>query len=396
MDFIKARVVDTIRSFFAPPKLMDTDPCDLLLTTTLSLDAELFLVTLWSATLMYGSPIGRLKLTEMHFKKKKQPPGHEFIFVRARDTLRRGDPEVPSALIEEPTFVVERMVELNAAQSQNTQGHDGSIVAAFLNHPDCKLILSAVEYALTSIPTSILVAGAAAASPAVASAALPLSLASTLLPSSSPASSSLPFTNPITEPSPSLVDRASLKAVDFFHHLSEFSSRSESLKSIKPPKDAPAVDRWVPGRTADGPEYEDLEESRWTFRPINLTVFHLALLVCIVHKQYPLYSLFKRNCFWFAALIFTAAKILDRTLHKGPEEYPEEVEEVEAPVVPKEMIDLIFMPLFLLAPDALGRWMGFKVCEVKRVVVNRIVEIFLKQLEEHECQVDRLFFLIFQ
>jgi hypothetical protein len=168
------------------------------------------------------------------------------------------------------------------------------------------------------------------------------------------------------------------------------------LKSVKPPKNAPADDRWVPGSWADSPEYQDEESLRRTFRPINLTVFHLALLVHIVHRLSPLYSLFKRNCLWFTALIFSALKILDRVLHKGPDAYPEEIEEIEDPVVPKDMIDYVFLPLFLLAPDALGHFMGFKVCEVKSIVVNRIVDIFLKQLEEHEHKVDRTFFLIFQ
>jgi len=196
------------------------------------------------------------------------------------------------------------------------------------------------------------------------------------------------------EPSLSVVERASLNVVDCFHCLSELSSsRSKSLKSVKPPKNAPADDRWVPGSRADSPEYKDIEKLRRTFRPINLSVFHLALLVHIIHRQYPLYSLFKRNCLWFTAIIFSALKIIDRILHKGPHAYPEVLEDLDDdPVVPKDMVDSVFLPLFLIAPDALGHYMGFRVCEVKSVVVNRIIYMFLEQLEEHERKVDPSFF----
>jgi len=82
---------------------------------------------------------------------------------------------------EAKTFILERTVELDAGLSKGTadQG-DNNIVEAFLNHPDCLIVLKAVVNALTSLPTTILVAGAAAAAgaptPAVASVIVPLSV----------------------------------------------------------------------------------------------------------------------------------------------------------------------------------------------------------------------------
>jgi len=384
---------------------MDSDPFALLFSATLSLEVDTFLYILWSGA--RGQPsecsLTRLKLTEMQFRKKKLPPEHEFLFIRAIDLRNPDGPSGESSLTgEAKTFILERTVELNPAQSKNAaQSKDAAnqvennIVQAFIQHPDCVKVLTAVSKALTSIPTTILIAGAAtaaagASSPAVASVAIPLSLASTFVPSSSHTSSSLPSTNPITEPSHSIINHTTLTLVSFFHFLSTLSvarSASKSVKSIKPPNDAPADDRWVGGSKADTVEYEDSEDARRTFHPLNLTIFHLALLVHIIHRHYPIYSLFKRNCFWFTALIFSAAKLIDKALHKGPE-YPEDPEDPEDP---KGMIDLIFLPLFLYAPEAVGRWMRFKVCDVKHIVVHRIVDLFLEELESREFNVRHSF-----
>ena len=81
-------------------------------------------------------------------------------------------------------------------------------------------------------------------------------------------------------------------------------------------------------------------------------------------------------------------------LHQGPHEYPGDLEVLEVPEVPRGMIDMIFLPLFLYAPGTTGRWMGFKVCEVKSILASRIVDLFLIELQEHEFKVN--FSFIFQ
>src|SRR6266511_3263678 len=399
MDFLKTRVIDAFWSYFAPSKHMDTDPYKLLFCPTLSLEVDLFLYTLWLGALIHRLPLTRFMLTEMHFKKKKIPPGHEFLFIRATDRMPNLAGSSELSLLREVAFIVERTVELDAARLQNTPAHADNIIKVFLSHPDTKKILAAVEDAFVSIPAMVLVAAAAAGAtlPTVASLVVPLSLASTTLPSSAQASCSVPSTDPITDPSRSIADVTSLTVTQFFHFLSELSvshSASESLKKVKPCQNAPADDRWVSGSKADTPEYEDDKEARWVFCPLNLTVFHLALLAHIIHQQYPIYSLFKRNCFWFTALIFATAKILDKMLHQGPHEYPGDLEDLEVPEVPRGMIDMIFLLLFLYAPGTTGRWMGFKVCEVKSILASHIVDLFLIELQEHEFKVN--FSFIFQ
>ena len=393
MGSIRARIVEAFWSYFAPSKRMDTNIPQLLFSPTLSTEVDLFFFTLWSGALLHGYPATNIKVTKLEYRKKKQPPGHEFVFMKAGGS-EVSDPAGPSqlSLTKEASLIVERTVELDAAQLQD-------IVQDFFNHPDCKKVLSVVYDALTSIPTTILVAGVAAAvggaPTAVVSVARSLSMASILSPSSSNTSSSLLSTNPISEPS-SVVDCGSLNVFDIFHRLSEISvlrSASDSIKDCKPPVDAPADDRWVSGLRADTPAYADLEEERRAFHPLNLTVLHMALLVAIIHRQYPIYSLFKRNCFWFAAIIFYTAKILDKVLHRGTTEYPEDPEDpkFEIPEVSKGMLDMIFVLIFLCAPSALGRWMNFKVCEVKSMVVDRIIDLFLKELDDFERRVGHSF-----
>jgi len=116
----------------------------------------------------------------------------------------------------------------------------------------------------------------------------------------------------------------------------------------------------------------------------------MALLAKVVHSQYSIYSLFKRNCYWFALLIYLAAKNIDQILGSGEiHEDPGESDDSEM-IDDSEMTDDFFVPFYLYASNLAGRWMGFKVCDVKDVVLGRIVRLFLKQLEEHEAELDKL------
>jgi len=376
------RFVDAVLSVFAPgPKpTMDTDPFKLLLSPTLSMEAEAFLLICWTGARAPGCSLNTLKVMEMVLKKKIPPPGHEFLHIGARDSRNN----------QNMSFILERTVDL-AAQPKKPAAVESNIVDSFLNHPDCVKVLGAILKALHSVPTAIAVAGAAAVKtgtlsvPVATSVVVPLSLASTLLPSSSSVNSefSLPLTNP-TEPPNSIVDKASLTIVNVFDFLSQMSSLQSQKPSQKPSKDASADDRWLAGSNADAPEYTDSYPAKRIFRPRHLNVFHMALLANVVHSQYPLYSLFKRNCYWFALLIFLAAKIIDNIL--GPNESPEDPEDFQD-FEDTEMTDEFFVPFYLYASNLAGHWMGFKVCEVRDIVLGRIVRLFLQQLDLHEAKV---------
>jgi hypothetical protein len=305
--------------------------------------------------------------------------------VGSRDLLRKQ--------AEKLNFVLERTVNLDPDSVKEEEVVDQAkatqnIIHAFFNHPDCKIILDTILYSLHSTQTAIAVAGAAAVTaglsiPSVASIALPISLVSSYVSSSSRLRSPLPFTSQTSEPPNSIIDGVSLSVFGVFHHLSQLElprSASNASKSLKPRKGASADDRWSAGAKFNTPEYKS-DPVRPIFHPRNLYIFHMALLAKVVHSQYPIYSLFKRNCYWFALLIYLAAKIIDDILGTGKDSVSEDqVDDSQD----DEMTDFFFVPFYLYAAGIAGRWMGFKVCEVKDVVLGRIVRLFFQLLHQHE------------
>ena len=59
----------------------------------------------------------------------------------------------------------------------------------------------------------------------------------------------------------------------------------------------------------------------------------------------------------------------------------------EDPEDPKEMTDELPLDLDPSESSHAGYWMCFKFCEVKPVVLNQVVTLFFKQLEELEFEV---------
>lgn len=182
----------------------------------------------------------------------------------------------------------------------------------------------------------------------------------------------------------SVVDKATLSVAQFFHCLSELAVLHHASKSLnKPPKDAHADDHWLAGAKVKTAEYST-GQGAWSFKAVNLTLFHMALLAHVVHTEYPLYSLFKNNCYWFSNVMYLATKFIDKALgpnfdHSDHSGYPEEDS--------KGITDDFFLPFYLYLPQVAGRWMGFKICEVQEIVVERIVRLFHEQLEMHENKV---------
>lgn len=361
---------------------METNPFKLLLLPTLSMETELFLFVCWSG--VKSSPdsvlaLTRFKVKTISVKKKTQPPFHEFLLMDVRDRLDSTD----------KLFILERNVDLDADEELKT-----NVVDEFLLHEDCKKVLNAIFRALLTIPTTVLVGAAAVAAgpalsglsvPAVASAIIPLSVATSFLPSFShtpEVDSYLPRTNPVMGSSQnSIVDRTTLTAADFFHRLSEFSVSRRMSKSLnKPPKDSRADDRWLSGVRVETPEFGTAQGAQ-SFEAFNLNLFHMALLAHVVHTEYPLYSLFKRNCYWFSMTFYLAAQTIDKSLGSRP----------DLPDRPEEGTDNFFLPFSLYMPEVAGRWMGFKICEVQKMMVDHIVRLFLKKLGEHEKMVFTIF-----
>jgi len=310
----------------------------------------------------------RFKIKSVEVKKRSATPEHEFILITASDVGDLKDRV-------DRVFVLERTVD-------PAKDKDKPDVDQFVAHEGSKSILDSVFQTVSSIPPTIAVAGdAVVAGPAlsglsaaaVASAAAPLSLASTLLPSSD-----LPQSDSITEPfAHSISDHSTLSIVQCFRYLYELAASRHASKSLdKPPKDAPADDVWLVGVKAESPEYTTARRAR-SFEALNLNLFHIALLAQVVHTEYPLYSFFKNNCYWFTNIIYLSARVVDKTLEYRFD-HPEDPDDT------RDVDDHFFLPYM---PDVAGHWIGFKICEVQKIVVNHIVRLFLRQLAEYEAMV---------
>ena len=85
-----------------------------------------------------------------------------------------------------------------------------------------------------------------------------------------------------------------------FQQASAYAAASSSSESIK----------MISGTESRGmittiPRYPDARRHDLVkvFKPNNFSLVSLAILAKIVHENHPLYSLFHRQCFWFANLI---------------------------------------------------------------------------------------------
>lgn len=365
-NFFFAHARRALSAFFRKPErhsisTMDTtNPLNLLLSSTLSLETGAFLYVYWSgvtdtpATLASLSgaerALSRFPVKTLRVNKKKTvSPEHdsEFLLIEVNDLQE----------LQDRKFILECTGDTVNLDAQNLDKLKDSTVDDFFKHPDCKKLLDAISRAFQAIPSTALVASAAVvAGPVI---------------------------------SDSIVDHTSLPVsiVQFLEFMSNFAvsqRASDSLNEPTPPKDARANDRWLGGARAKKQEYRTAREVR-TFRPKNLTLFHLALLAHVVHSEFPLYSLFRNQCYWFSNIIYDAAKILDEKISPGLEslDLPQAAVSTET----STLMDEFFMPFYLYMPNAAGRWLGFKISEVEEVVRSRVVRKFHEQLQKHMAKV---------
>jgi hypothetical protein len=131
------------------------------------------------------------------------------------------------------------------------------------------------------------------------------------------------------------------------------------------------------------------------FRPVQLSMFDLALLAQVVHENAPVYGLFSNQCYLFSSVIFDA--VVQRfslppgaydfenisspspspsTLSgPGPSSGPSFGVPAPTPEVdPPKDADLVFLP----SPSEDGRWSGLLIVDpiLKRAVVSVVVSRF--------------------
>jgi hypothetical protein len=312
------------------------------------------------------------KVKAVTVQKKNVPPQHEFNLITAMNVDNKQD----------ICFILERTFSLEAHEAE-----DNSLVEGFLLHDDSLKVLRAVLQASLAAPPDViatgiatgaaLIAGPAGLAPTLGTILLPVA-ASTLVQSTLVPSSDEPNLPEIAdETSHSVTDIVTLSLTAFFDHISQLSTSRQISRSLnKPGPKAPAQDKWLAGVGIETPEYGTGQGAR-TFEPKNLTLLHLSLLADLVHAEYPLYSLFKNNCFWYSNIFFNCAVVIDSAIVSKSNSDPTDTNQ-EA---------MFYLPFHMYLPRVAGRYLGFKVCEVEKIIVGRIVKMFFEQMLELESDV---------
>ena len=111
-------------------------------------------------------------------------------------------------------------------------------------------------------------------------------------------------------------------------------------------------------------------------QPHGLTLFHLIILANIVHNHDPLYSLLKRQCYWFANTIFYVIlkNFICTNVVNGGDPFNEMIEDAHIP--PNDYL-----------PDLAGRWMGFRVMSLSKQLIELVSAMFESKRAEELAKV---------
>jgi hypothetical protein len=345
------------------------------------------------------------RVKNMRFGKTKTGVQHEFLINEVKDEVGT-----------EVKLVLERILHIDEGRNPDTVDGgndillhddpplDDEIVQQFMAHPDSKQLLGSVidsvRETLQNVPPAVVVAGAAiVAAPLlttqaimsiVVPAAIPALLHPTfpatkdpdalyLLEEGYPPSYSPCNVSALT-PEYSLTDQVTMHFAQALQYLIDTPPAryvSESL-NVSKPKNARSDDRVMGSNILDLPAYANGTMLN-TFQPKMLTLFHLVLLAYIVHTEYPLYSLFRGQCYWYASTIWHAAQIIDRNLL-----YDQHRSEYSISAGP---FDHFFLPFDLRHANVSGNWRGIKITGSRRVVLDTVVRKFHTALDEFTAEV---------
>ena len=194
------------------------------------------------------------------------------------------------------------------------------------------------------------------------------------------------FHSQFTVPQYSFIDQASISSAQVLEEMSQTRAGrfvTEDVNFQIPPRDTRAHDRFVGGEQVA--EYQNGTELE-TYFPKNLKYFHIIILANVVHREYPLYALFLRQCYWFALTIFFAAQIIDNELAEGstPPDFTQKPDEANSDLV---YLPVQNLPVKLKAPKNVGCWKGVRIHGCRKVVLARVVKKFHERLEEYTTMV---------
>lgn len=111
-------------------------------------------------------------------------------------------------------------------------------------------------------------------------------------------------------------------------------------------------------------------------KPENLSFFELIILANTVHDYAPLYSLFRRQCFWFSNTIYD---VIEKS-------YKCEIAQDEA-YESGELDSDIRIPPDVYLPSLAGRWKGILVTKVSEKVVLDVREKFVVDFKKSTTQI---------
>lgn len=355
------------------------------------------------------------RLKTMRYGKTKEGVEHEFLINEVQDEVGTGAKLGLERILHvdpddrDPNTVGRDTVPLDDDHPSPLDDDcpsplDDETVQQFMAHPDSKRLLGSVidsvRETFQNVPTTVVVASAAIV---VAPLLMPQTIASIVLPAAIPAflDSSFPATEDpdalrlieegyppsyspynvsALSPEYSLTDQVTMSLAQALQYLIDSPPAryvSESL-NVSKPKNARSDDRFLGSDILNLPAYANGMMLN-TFHPEMLTLFHLVLLAYIVHTEYPLYSLFRGQCYWYASTIWHAAQIIDRNLlddHRRSE-YS----------ISAGAFDHFFFPVDLRHANVSGSWWGIKITGSRRVVLETVVRKFHAALDEFTAEV---------
>ena len=324
---------------------MASDPALQLVDHSLSYDTNVYLDKLISLAIVspdYKAVLNRFLVISMTLTKTLSSPQHEFLVLMLMDTANNGS--APYLMFLE-----------------RTKSKRSNAISSFLDHPDNAPVLASIIDALKDLPSSVLSSLPSTSDSedeSSADADSSDSPSDPLLRSTSPSSQSL-LRN--------LIDSGTLVSVSAIH---------TSIESTGKIKLAAAKDQFTGGKDVEA-SGSVLGQIVWQIQPQSLPLFKVVVLADVVHNYAPLYSLFKRQCYWF---VFIICAVILKTCTCSTIGSPNHTE------------DEIRIPPNSYLPDVAGRWMGILVRGVEEAVLKIIVEKYKAQCAEKWAEVRCIFY----
>lgn len=333
---------------------MASDPVLQLVDHSLTYDTNTYLDKLISLAIVssdYEAILNRFVVISVTLTKTRSSPQHEFLVLMLMDTKYNGS--APYLMFLERTKLEKR--------------HNP--IRSFLNHPDNATVIASIIDTLKELPSSLLSSVPSTSdsedesSPGADSSDSPrnISPSDPLLSTSSPSPSNPNLLR-------NLIDSGTLVSAKAIHMSTESTGKLDF---------AYAQDQFTGGNNVRD-SGSVLGQIVWQIQPKALSLFQVVVLADVVHNYAPLYSLFKRQCYWFAFII--CAVILKTCTCSS----------IGSPGLHAE--DDICIPPNSYLPNLAGRWMGILVRGVEEAVLKIMIEKYEARCDEKLDEVRCVFY----